>query len=53
MSPQISNFFSSFFTEVATKGGDLVIAASKHTGIFVSFFDIGNTITNILGGLFK
>lgn len=53
MSPQVSNLFSSFFTEVATKGSDLVVAVSKHTGVFVSFYDIGNTITNILGGIFK
>ena len=53
MTPQISNLFTQFIQEISTKSADLVVVASKHTGVFVSFFDIGNTITNLLGGLFK
>lgn len=53
MNPEVSSLFSQFITEVSTKGGELLIGVSKHTGVFVSFYDIGNTVTNVLKTLFK
>ncbi len=47
------NLFAQFLNEVATKSGGIAVEASKHTGVFVSFFDIGNTAVNILDKLFK
>ncbi len=53
MNQEATTLFSQFFYEIATKGSDLVVAVSKHTGVFVSFYDIGNTITNVFNTLFK
>jgi hypothetical protein len=53
MNVEATNLFSSFVQEIATKGSELVVAVSKHTGIFVSFYDVGNAITNIFTALFK
>jgi len=49
----MNQLFQSFITETATRGAEMVIGVSKHTGVFVSFFDIGSAVTTILKGLFK
>jgi len=49
----LTQIFQSFIQETATKGADLVVGVSRHTGVFVSFYDIGHTMTTILSGLFK
>lgn len=56
MNPQIQTLLNQFFQETATKGAELVVAASKHTGIFVSFYDVGTALSstvNVLKGFFK
>lgn len=53
MTPEVTNLFSQFINEVATKGGELLVGVSKHTGFFVSFYDVGNTVTNVFKTLFK
>ena len=53
MNQQAQLLFAQFIQEVATKGANLVVSASKHTGVFVSFYDIGNTVTNVLKTIFK
>ncbi len=64
MTPEFTNLFtqltqelatksSSLVSEIATKSADIAIEASKHTGVFVSFYDIGNTVTNIFKAIFK
>lgn len=53
MSPEFHSLWVQFVQEVSTKGASLVVGASKHTGVFVSFYDIGSTVTNVLKGLFK
>jgi hypothetical protein len=52
MTPEVSNLFTQFIQEISTKSSALVVEASKHTGIFVSFYDIGNTTLNIFKSIF-
>lgn len=53
MTPEFSNLFTQFIQEISTKSSALVVEASKHTGFFVSFYDVGHTVTNLLKTVFK
>lgn len=53
MNPEVNGLFNQFIQEVATKSGDLLIATAKHTGFFVSFYEVGNTVASIFKTLFK
>ncbi len=53
MTPEFNSILTQFIHEISTRSADIAVTAAKHTGVFVSFYEVGKTITNLLGGIFK